>query len=362
MNSRSPLIIHTECSDGWGGQEIRIMEEMRGMRKHGISTSLIAPEHSHIFRKAGEEGFSVYPVTFSSKFHLPSWILLFRYFKQLRPDVVNTHSSDDTWIAGCIARLLGVPLIIRTRHVSTPIGSTFSYRYFPHVILTTSEVIRKHLIDKGLHGSKIFPVPTGIDLERFKFSADHRNRVRKRLGLSNHHILVGNICVLRSWKGLDFFIDTAATLPDPFRFILVGDGPRRHWLHEKAKSLEMENRLIFAGHQDQVEQYFSAIDIFFFTSYASEGIPQSLLQAMSIGLPLVVCRTPSVIETLQGIDNFMAIDYGDTEGSQKALIQISDRLAHFNEGSDNRKQILSRFGIENMWDALISLYREHGVI
>ena len=362
MISRTPLIIHTECSDGWGGQEIRIMEEMRGMRKHGISTSLIAPEHSHILRKAGEEGFSVYPVTFSSKFHLPSWILLFRYFKQLRPDVVNTHSSDDSWIAGCIARLLGVPLIIRTRHVSTPIGSTFSYRYFPHMILTTSEVIRKHLIDKGLHGSKIFPVPTGIDLERFKFSADHRNRVRKRLGLSNHHILVGNICVLRSWKGLDFFIDTATTLPDPFRFILVGDGPRRHWLQEKAKSMGMENRLIFAGHQDQVEQYFSAIDIFFFTSYASEGIPQSLLQAMSIGLPLVVCRTPSVIETLQGIDNFMAIDYGDTEGAQQALIQIGDRLAHFNEGSDNRKQILSRYGIENMWDALISLYREHGVI
>jgi len=362
MNSRTPLIIHTECSDGWGGQEIRIMEEMRGMRKHDLSTALIAPEHSKIYQRSQKEGFDVYPVPFNSKFHLPSWIMLIRYLRALRPKVLNTHSSDDSWMAGFIARLLRVPLIIRTRHVSTPIGSTFSYRYFPHLILTTSEAIRIDLIQRGLQINKISTVPTGIDSERFKFSADHRNRVRKRLGLSNHHILVGNICVLRSWKGLDFFIDTATTLPDPFRFILVGDGPRRHWLQEKAKSLEMENRLIFAGHQDQVEQYFSAIDIFFFTSYASEGIPQSLLQAMSIGLPLVVCRTPSVIETLQGIDNFMAIDYGDTEGAQKALIQISDRLAHFNEGSDNRKQILSRYGIENMWDALISLYREHGVI
>jgi glycosyltransferase involved in cell wall biosynthesis len=363
MKFDAPLIIHTESSYAWGGQEIRISEELKGMRQLGFSTALICPRQSQIFKRAQSQGLTIYPVSSFRKTALSSWSSVFRLIRRLGPTVVNTHSSDDTWIAGLISRLLRVPLIIRTRHVSTPIGSTFSYRYFPHLIITTSAAIRADLVERGLDDQKIIEIPTGVDLKRFKFSPQDRTRMRNSLGLSNSDILVGNICVLRSWKGLDFFVDTAATMAAPFKFILVGDGPQRQRLQDKVRSMKLTDRFILAGHQERVEHFFSALDIFFFTSYASEGIPQSLLQAISMGLPLVVCRTPSVLEALQNVNGCIEINYGDLEAARRSIVLLSQRLDRDEHKIlSTRQAIESRYGLENMWDSLVAAYQTHGVL
>ncbi len=359
----SPLIIHTECSKGWGGQEIRILEELRGMRQYGLSTALAAPKESQIFQRAETEGFAVWPVKFASNADISSFVSLLRLIGRLHPTVVNTHSSKDSWIAGCAARVMKVPLVIRTRHVSTPIGSTFSYRHFPHLILTTSAAIRENLMQQGLDGRKIIPVPTGIDLKRFRFSAENRHRIRKHFSLSEKDVLVGNICVLRSWKGLDFFIETATNMADHFKFILVGDGPQKERLQDKARQAGLEDRLFFTGHQENVERFFSALDIFFFTSYASEGVPQSLLQALSVGLPLVVCRTPSVLETLRSVEGFTSVEYGDLGAARQAMEQISETLrTNENRIIYARRSVLSRYELENMHRLILDIYQQNRVI
>ena len=362
MGKAAPLILHTECSNGWGGQEIRIMEELRGMRRHGYATALIAPQHSRIFSRAQAEGFEVHAVRFGNKGHLPSWVQLFRLIGRLKPDVVNTHSSDDSWMAGFAARMLGVPLIVRTRHVSTPIGSAFSYKAFPHLILTTSHAIRESLIASGIRKEKVIAVSTGIDPNRFHFSSSWRKEIRGKHGFSDEDILIGNICVLRSWKGLDFFIDTAAQMPPQFKFILVGDGPRRLRLLDKAKKMGLEGRLIFPGHQDEIEKYFSALDLYFFTSYANEGVPQSLLQAQSVGLPMVVCRTPSVMETFEDLEELIPVEYGDVSSACAALrtairmIRVPD-----NRRIEMHERIKSMHSLEAMLGKILKLYGQWGI-
>jgi glycosyltransferase involved in cell wall biosynthesis len=362
MSCATPLILHTECSDGWGGQEIRILEELRGMRRYGYATALIAPQHSRIFSRAQAEGFAVYPVRFRNKGHLPSWGRLFKLITQLKPDVVNTHSSDDSWMAGFVARVLGVPLIVRTRHVSTPIGSAFSYKVFPHLILTTSQAIRESLIACRIPQERIVAVPTGIDSNRFSFSSSWRKETREKHGFSDEDILVGNICVLRSWKGLDFFLDTAVRMPLQFKFILVGDGPQRQRLQEKAKGMGLEGRVIFPGHQEEIEKYFSALDLYFFTSYANEGVPQSLLQARSVGLPMVACRTPSVLETLKDAEDVIPADYGDVASACAALekavqmIKISDERR-----KEKNVRVRSMHSLEAMLGKIRDLYRQWGI-
>jgi len=362
MSTATPLILHTECSDGWGGQEIRILEELRGMSRYGYAVGLIAPQHSRIFSRAQAEGFEVHAVQFGSKAHLPSWVKLFKLIAQLKPDVVNTHSSDDSWMAGFAARVLGVPLVIRTRHVSTPIGSTFSYRAFPHLILTTSLAIRESLITRGIAPERIVAVPTGIDAQRFRFSSSWRKEIREKHGIPQGDILVGNICVLRSWKGLDFFIDTAAQMPPRFKFILVGDGPQLQRLQEKARGMGLKERLLFPGHQEEIEKYFSALDIYFFTSYANEGIPQSLLQAQSVGLPMVVCRTPSVIEILKDGEDMISVEYGEVSSACAAL----ERAAEVIRVPDDRRReknekVRSMHSLHAMLEKIRELYGQRGI-
>lgn len=363
MQPTKPLIIHTESSRGWGGQEIRDFAELKGMKDRGYRVALIASQKSRIYERAKMQGIDAYPVEFRSKIDPVSWLALYGLFKKLRPSIVNTHSSDDSWTAGPIARLLGVPLIIRTRHVSTPISGTFSYRHFPHLLLTTSETIRNDLMASGVIKQKILSLPTGIDLNRFQFNAGHREAVRNKYLIADNDVLVGNICVLRSWKGLDFFIETAAATPSNFKFMLVGDGPQLEALQNKSRLLNLQDRFIFTGYQEQVEQFFSALDIFFFTSYASEGVPQGLLQAVASGLSLVVCKLPSVIETLEGVEGVSQINHGDVAGAVDALVQAGSNCAKNMAVTEKNRELLNaRYGIEKMLDTLESLYREYKVV
>ncbi|CAN2044073.1 Glycosyltransferase family 1 protein [Candidatus Magnetomoraceae bacterium gMMP-1] len=362
MKSEAPLIIHTEWSRSWGGEEIRILEELRAMRSYGLATALITPEHGELYNKAKAEGFTVHPVSFKSKVHLPSWINLFKLIYKLRPAVVNTHSSEDSWMAGSVSRILKVPLIIRTRHMLESIGSNFSYKYFPHLILTTSAAIRKKLIQSGINSRKIVSVPSGIDVDRFKFSQKNRDEIRQNLGISENDILVGNVCFFRGYKGLSFFVDTAAVMNSEFKFILIGDGDMRGFLENKVKSLGLKDRFFFTGHQEQVERFFSALDIFFFTSYANEGVPQALVQAMSVGLPLLICRTPSVIETVKPIGNFISIDYGDIEAAKTSLINLTQRLnRNEHKVQYNRLKVENKYGLQHMLDQIITLYKQNGI-
>ena len=112
MSSERPLIIHTEHSRGWGGQEIRVLEELCGMRRLGYDVALVSPRQSEIYKRAEAETIQVYAIDFGIKTSLLSSWKLFRLFSQLKPSVVNTHSSDDSWLAGLVAKVLRVPLII----------------------------------------------------------------------------------------------------------------------------------------------------------------------------------------------------------------------------------------------------------
>ena len=363
MSSERPLIIHTEHSRGWGGQEIRVLEELCGMRRLGYDVALVSPRQSEIYKRAEAETIQVYAIDFGIKTSLLSSWKLFRLFSQLKPSVVNTHSSDDSWLAGLVAKVLRVPLIIRTRHISVPISSTFSYRYFPHLILTTSKAIREDIIKLGIDDRKIISVPTGIDTDRFKYSPEKRETIRQAYGISAQDIVIGNMCVFRSWKGLDFFVDTAAVMNAPFKFMLVGDGPHYERLKKKVQSIGLEKSVIFTGYQEHVEEFCSALDIFFFTSYAGEGVSQALLQALCLGMPLVSCDIPPAVETLDGFDDYILVQYGDTTAAKKAIGEMTENIKNVESRVAARSELFhSRHSIESMLGKLVVCYKRYGII
>ena len=84
---KKKVVVHTESSRGWGGQEIRILEEMRGLPLLGFDTILAAPEKSQIFKTAVEEGLRAEPVAFDGRFDFSSLIRLTRLFRCLKPAI-----------------------------------------------------------------------------------------------------------------------------------------------------------------------------------------------------------------------------------------------------------------------------------
>ncbi|GAB4344625.1 MAG: glycosyltransferase family 4 protein [Desulfobulbaceae bacterium] len=360
-SSEPPLILHTDWSRSWGGQEIRTLTELQEMRKLGFRTAMMVPEDSELARRGRREKMMVWPVEFRSKFHPGSWKEIIAGIRHLRPAVVNTHSSEDSWMAGPVARLLGVPLVIRTRHVLQPVSSTFSYRVFPHMILACSEAIRDGLVEEGISRERIVVQPTGIDEERFRFSEEKRREIRSRYGIGDDEILVGNVGFFRVYKGQIFIVRTAAKMPDRFRFMLVGDGDDRSLLEAERDRLGLGERLILTGHQERPEDFFSAFDILFFSSWSVEGIAQSYIQGLLYGLPLLACRTPSILEPLSCVHAYRLIDYDDIEAARQGLMELS-RLPYDEEGrAAQRAAIASRYGVKTMTANLLAVYERFGI-
>ncbi len=363
MNQHQPpLIVHSDWSRAWGGQEIRTLTELREMRRLGCRTGLIVPRDSELAQRAAGEGFAVYPVEFTSKFHLPSWRELFSIIRRIRPSVLNTHSSEDSWMAGCVARMCGVPLVARTRHVLAPISSSLSYNLFPQVIFACSRAIRDQLAEQGVAADKIVVQPTGIDEERFRYRESDRQEIRRRYGIKDDDILVGNVAFLRHYKGHSFIIRTAAGMPERFRFMVVGGGRDQPLLEQEIRDAGVADRFIITGHQEEPERFFSAFDIIFFASYEAEGISQSFIQGLLYGLPLLVCRTPSLLEPLEHVHDYELIEYDDLRASRRGLEHLAGHLRRDPDRVEQQRQaIAARYGLRRMVENLVRVYGEHGV-
>jgi glycosyltransferase involved in cell wall biosynthesis len=358
----TPLIIHTDWSRSWGGQEIRMLTELREMRKHGFRVAMIVCEDSELSRRADQEGIPVYFVDFSSKFNLLAWRDLFHLIRRLKPAVVNTHSSEDSWMAGCVAKICRVPLIIRTRHILQSISSSLSYNAFPDVIFACSEAIARQLIEQGVSERKVIVQSTGIDEERFQFSQTDRESIRQQYGIGERDILVGNVAFLRHYKGHEFIARTAATMPERYKFMIVGGGNARSLLEEDIARAGVEDRFILTGHREDPERFFSAIDIIFFSSYVAEGISQSFIQGLLFGLPLLLCSTPSVLEPLEFVHKYRTIEYGDVEAARRGLLELSEDFTRDEQQINRQRQALSRkYGLQKMIRTIVQVYEDHGI-
>src|SRR3972149_2665249 len=124
-------ILHTESSDGWGGQEIRILRESLGMARRGHRALLAAAPEASLYDRAKASGLTAIPFRFNKRNPVDYYRLSVLVNRE-RVDIVNTHSSGDSWVAGVGAKFARrAPLIIRTRHLSTPISRSFLRRILP---------------------------------------------------------------------------------------------------------------------------------------------------------------------------------------------------------------------------------------
>jgi len=297
-------ILHTEASCGWGGQEIRILDEATGLMARGHELWLACPPQAPIAAAASERGLRVVTLPIGAK--RPAGLFaLRRLLATTRFDVVNTHSSTDSWLAALALASLGAgaPPLVRTRHISAPVARSAANRWLyaraSRFVVTTGERLRTELIDGlGCDPARVLSIPTGIDPGRYRPVADaaERRAVRESLGLPTDRPLIGIVATLRSWKGHRFLVEAVASLSQPVQLVIVGDGPQAPMLRAQVEALGRPALVHFAGQQRDVAPWLRALDVFCLPSYANEGVPQALVQAMFTGLPCVTTDAGAIGE------------------------------------------------------------------
>jgi glycosyltransferase involved in cell wall biosynthesis len=355
-------ILHTESSLGWGGQEIRVLTEARGVARHGHDVLLAAPAESRIHAEAARHGVDAVALPIARKGVRGLFAL--RALLARRPfDVVNTHSSTDTWTAAiACAALSAAPPLVRTRHISAhaPRNAATRWLYTRAAarIVTTGERLRRQVIEEtGASAERVVSIPTGIDLERFH--PGDRAAARTALGLAPGGALVGIVATLRSWKGHRHLLAAFAALASPdARLVVVGDGPQRSALEAQARELGLAERARFVGNQADVAPWMRALDLFCLPSYANEGVPQALMQAMACGLPVVTTPVGSIEEIVADGLTGVLVPPEDPERLRAALAALlGDPARREALGRAARAAALERFGEERMVLSMLEVFR-----
>lgn len=293
-------ILHTEASPGWGGQEIRVLDEAQGFIERGHQVWIAGQSHSQIVPASRKRNIETFELPFG-RVNVKTVRAMIGLLRKLDPDVVVTHSRNDTWIAA-LGILFGrsKAKLIRTRHVSIPVKPGLRNRWLygsrSARVVTTGEMIRSHLIDVlKLDPSHVISIPTGTDLSRYY--AGDKAAARTKLGLPVDKKLIGMVATLRSWKGHRFLIDAMLDprLKDTVA-VLVGDGPQEPNLVKQVEERRLKDRIIFAGRREDVQDWLRAFDVFVLPSTGNEGIPQALMQAMATALPAVTTPVGAIPE------------------------------------------------------------------
>ncbi|MDO8281050.1 MAG: glycosyltransferase family 4 protein [Thermodesulfovibrionia bacterium] len=357
-----PTILHTEASTGWGGQEIRVFEESLRMTARGYRVIIAAPEKSLLNKKAAAAGIAIFDMEFNKK-DPRSFLRMASLITREKVDILNTHSSADSWVATIAAYLSGrKPKVIRTRHLSTPISrsilSRIIYDMLPDAVITTGEAIKDRMVrHNGFRADKIISIPTGVDLKRFS----HKD-VRPCIIQTGFHI--GIIGVLRNWKGHTYLLDALPALLNKIKDLhlyIVGDGPQAGNLKKKVRAMGMEGNVFFLGHREDIPEIMASLDIVVHPSYESEGVPQSILQAMAMHKPVIASDVGAISEAVINNHTGILLKPRDPALITDSILRLySDPQLRASMGREAGILVEKRFSIDAMADKVERLYRGLG--
>ena len=351
-------ILHTEASSGWGGQEIRILTESQIYIKNGHEVMVAADVDSQLAKKASSFNIPIYPIALKKK-NLKSLLALRQLIKELEPDVISCHSSTDHWLSALTRLTLHQqPAIVRTRHISAPVTRNFPTKWLYNkgsdALMTTGIGIRKALIsDHFVNPKNIFSVPTGIDTERYQIG--NLQERRNELNLPRNHYIFGIVAALRSWKGHVYLIEAFGKLnKSGTSLLIVGDGGQMAAYQALAQSMPNAENIHFIGNQSDVIPYLQAMDCFVLPSYANEGVPQALLQAMAVGLPIISCPIGGIPECLENFSHSTLVEPKNSEALKNVM--ASQLLREEIQRLPRQRHI--PFDLIRLYDSSLNVYKK----
>jgi glycosyltransferase involved in cell wall biosynthesis len=259
------------------------------------------------------------------------------------------------------ARDIKIPLISHFHHyesIDRPVE--ILYKPFHHLIekaaysnsdlvVTPSEFSKKTLCEAfGLLEDKVKVVPHGVDITRFV--------VKEKRFEGIQLLFVGG---LEERKGVKYLIEALGPVIDSHSAVeltVVGSGVQESKLRELTRELNLERRVKFTGHVDEVTEYYNSADIFVFPS-SKEGFGMVLIEAMACGLPIISTNASAIPEVVGSAG--ILVEPRNSEALADAIIKlIESRELREELGRKGRKRVEENFTWEKVVQKMIEVYKE----
>ena len=362
--SERPSVLHIVAPGRQGGAEqvitmMAVQQKGAGVHVAAVLVPRDADRHPFVLRLQSL-GIPTTAVVVGSRSYLREYRQLRALMTQLKPRVVHTHGYHADVIAGAAARGERIP---RVSTVHGFVGGSFRNRMnermqliaLRHVdaALAVSRPLVDQLAKAGVPPGKIHFVANGFSPLAVSFE---RTAARQELGLSESAPVAGWVGRLSREKGADVMLDAIAACETPWRLSVVGDGPEREGLEQRAAKLGITDRVTWHGPVVNAGALFSAFDAFVLSS-RSEGTPIALFEAMHSSVPIVttaVGGVPDVVSPAEGI----LVPSDQPSMIARALDSIlRDPVAAKRRSSLARERVVRDFGPEKWLAEIDRVYR-----
>jgi glycosyltransferase involved in cell wall biosynthesis len=253
------------------------------------------------------------------------------------------------------AKCVGVPAIVSALHsTGWPDGVGRLNRMLTPItdgFIAVASSHGRYLVEKeGFPAARVTVIPNGVDTTKFAPLRDV-SAVRRELGIDVDAPVAGIVAALRPEKNHELFLEMARRIVRQLptaRFIVVGDGLCREGLEQRAAEMGLASSVLFVGSRNDVPRILAAMDVFALTSHM-EANPISILEAMSVGRPVVSTNVGSIHEVVTDGETGYLIPAGDAGLlAECALSLFNDRPRRLAMGAAARASVMDRWSIESM--------------
>jgi glycosyltransferase involved in cell wall biosynthesis len=294
-----------------------------------------------------------------SGFSLRSAQGLWKLIRSVRPEAVVYSFGSIVRTLPWVCRLAGTKRVIYNDHASRVPGDDFASaakRFAARLItrpvglvIGVSEFVAASSRQEGLHNAAVLAIPNGIDLSRRGLSSS-RMEFLTRYKIPGDRKIVSQLSWLVKEKGVDIFLMAAAEVLKQrcdVHFIVGGEGTHRAVYEQLARDLHISGNVTFTGQLTDpvVSGFYSASDLFCLASRWKEACGLVLLEAMSMGVPVVASDVGGIPEFVRdGIDGLLV--RGDASDFCRAIVTLlQDEERRQKLGASARHRVEESFDV-----------------
>ena len=354
-----------------GGTQIWVLEAVQAFIKQDQEVSLLAPEDSWIARQCRQAGASISTYDWNEVVHegrqvQEIWTNALREWDlavcTVHPPRAGFHCS--VFAARCIRDAgLTTHLIPKT---GTIVPEYLREFYLPDEsihssIITITDFTRRYLIDTyRIPAEKIALIYQGTDIERFRHSEDACRKAKELYPLpENASPILGSIGSFEHRKGHPVLFEALEELRDSslpnVHLLMVGDGPDEAMLKERAATLGLERNISFFPFTNKPSYVYERLDLTVLPSLYKEGLPNVLLESMSMGVPVVSSEIGGVAEIVRNGETGYMVEPGNKSALAAAIKKAWDNQNAYREMKVKaRKLIVDQFDKATQFERFIS--------
>lgn len=337
MKEQQPIrVAHIIGKMVGGGVESFIMNYYRNIDRNKIQFDFIIDSDSKVVPRKEIENLG------GRIIEIPPYQKIFSYIKELKKvlkeneyKIVHSHLNALSVFPLYCAYSAKVPVRIAHSHSTTnkkewkkniiknilkPFSKVFATDYF-----ACSEHAARWLFgNKTFEQGKVSIIHNAIDVDKFRYNEEIRNKMRKELQIENKFVL-GHVGRFVQQKNHDFLIDIFSEVYKENKntvLLLIGDGPLEEKIKEKVNKLNLKDSVYFLGIKENVNEIMQAMDVFVFPSLY-EGLGIVLVEAQCSGLPCVVSE--EVPKEALILDNIVSINLNNAIEWKKIILNLSGK-------------------------------------